>query len=130
MKKLLLLILTIILIGCAENGVSGVDDVYVPSNANPSALYTMMIGELGECNRADTYDKLMNNCPSASVNFEEWSCVSIDKISSVLDSKYVHNESVVQHVNSIVNHINHGLDDFSYSNINGSTHWIHTTRCN
>jgi len=130
MKKLLLLILTIILIGCAENGVSGDDFTYVPDNANPDVLYTMQIGELGDCKQTDTYNQLMAKCPTAFNNVETWTCVSIDKISSVLASKYVHDDVVVNRVNSIVGNINFGFDDFAYAQIDGFTHWVHTTRCN
>lgn len=130
MKKLLLLILTIILIGCAENGVSGDDFTYVPDNAQPGVLYTMKIGELGDCKHTDTYNQLMAKCPTAFNNVETWSCVSIDKISSVLNEKSNGHSDVVNEVNSIVNNTNFGFDDFHYAHINGTSHWVHTTRCN
>lgn len=130
MKKLLLLILTIILIGCAENGVSGDDFTYVPDNAEPGVLYTMQIGEKGDCGYVDTYNQLMAKCPTTFNNVETWSCVSIDKISSVLNEKSNGHPDVVKRVNSIVNNTNFGLDDFAYANINGTMSWVHTTRCN
>ena len=130
MKKLLLLILTIILIGCAENGVSGDDFTYVPDNAQPGVLYTMQIGEKGDCDYVDTYNQLMAKCPTAFNNVETWTCVSINKISSVLNDKYNGHSDVVKDVNSIVNNTNFGFDDFHYANINGTMSWVHTTRCN
>lgn len=130
MKKLLILILTIILIGCAENGVSGDDFTYVPDNAKPGVLYTMKIGEMGDCHYVDTYNQLIAKCPTALNNVETWSCVSIDKISSVLNDKYNGHSDVVKDVNSIVNNTNFGFDDFHYANINGTMSWVHTTRCN
>lgn len=132
MKKLLLLILTIILIGCAENGVSGVDDVYVPSNANPSVLYTMKIGELGDCSRGDTYNELLNKCPEAKNpnNYEVWKCVSIETISSVLADKYDNNmEAVKIRVDNIANHYWTSNGSFGYGDIDGVEHWIYVTEC-
>ena len=128
MKKILMALSTTLLIACGDS--SSGTDVYVPDNAKPGVLYTMKIGELGECRHADTYNQLMAKCPSAFNNVETWSCVSIDKISSVLASKYANNDSVIEDINSIVGNINFGLDEFHYAHINGTSHWVHTTRCN
>lgn len=129
MKKLLMALSTILLIACG-NSSSGDDFTYVPDNAKPGVLYTMKIGELGDCKQTDTYNQLMAKCPTAFNNVETWSCVSIDKISAVLASKYIHDESVIEHVNYIVGNTNFGFDDFHYAQIDGSTYWVHTTRCN
>lgn len=132
MKKLLLLILTIILIGCAENGVSGVDDVYVPYNAKPGALYTMKIGELGDCSRGDTYNELMRKCPEAKNpnNYEVWKCVSIETISSVLADKYDNNmEAVKIRVDNIVGHAWTPEGSLGYGDIDGVENWIYVTEC-
>ena len=128
MKKILMALSTTLLIACGDS--SSGTDVYVPDNAKPGVLYTMQIGELGDCKHTDTYNQLMAKCPTAFNNVETWSCVSIDKISSVLASKYIHDESVIKDVNSIVGNINFGLDEFHYAHINGTSHWVHTTRCN
>ena len=129
MKKILMALPTVLLIACGDSS-SGDDFTYVPDNAKPGVLYTMKIGELGDCHYVDTYNQLMAKCPTAFNNVETWSCVSIDKISSVLASKYSNDDSVVRHVNSIVGNLNFGVDDFAYANINGTTSWVHTTRCN
>ena len=120
---------TILLIACGDSS-SGDDFTYVPDNAKPGVLYTMQIGEKGDCGYVDTYNQLMAKCPTAFNNVETWSCVSIDKISSVLASKYSNDDAVVKHVNSIVGNLNFGVDDFAYANINGTMSWVHTTRCN
>lgn len=128
MKKILMALSTVLLIACGDSSSS--DFTYVPDNAKPGVLYTMEIGELGDCKRTDTYNQLMGKCPSAFINVETWYCVSIDKISSVLASKYNDNyDAVMRHVNSIVGYINVGLNDFAYANINGTSHWVNTTRC-
>ena len=129
MKKLLMALSTILLIACGDSS-SGDDFTYVPDNAKPGVLYTMQIGEKGDCGYVDTYNQLMAKCPTAFNNVETWSCVSIDKISSVLASKYSNDDAVVKHVNSIVGNLNFGVDDFAYANINGTMSWVHTTRCN
>lgn len=125
MKKLLMALSTILLIACGDSS-SGDDFTYVPDNAKPGVLYTMQIGEKGDCGYVDTYNQLMAKCPTAFNNVETWSCVSIDKISSVLNDKYDNNPGVSKIVNNIVNNINFGLDDFEY----GANYWIRTTRCN
>ena len=129
MKKLLMALSTILLIACG-NSSSSDDFTYVPDNAEPGVLYTMKIGEKGDCGYFDTYNQMKAKCPTALNNVETWTCVSIDKISSVLNDKYNGHPDVVNAVNSIVNNTNYGLDEFHYANINGTMSWVHTTRCN
>ena len=130
MKKILMALSTTLLIACGDS--SSGTDVYVPDNAKPGVLYTMKIGEIGDCDYVyvDTYNQLMAKCPTAFNNVETWSCVSIEKISSVLNDKFNGHPDVVKAVNSIVSNTNFGFDDFHYANINGTMSWVHTTRCN
>ena len=92
----------------------------------------MQIGEKGDCSYVDTYNQLMAKCPTAFNNVETWSCVSIDKISSVLNEKSNGNPniSIEKIVNPIVSNINFGIDYFDYVNFDGTMVWVHTTRCN
>lgn len=130
MKKILMALSTTLLIAFGDS--SSGTDVYVPDNAKPGVLYTMKIGEKGDCGYVDTYNQMMAKCPTAFNNVETWTCVSIDKISSVLNEKSNGNPniSIEKIVNPIVTNINFGIDYFDYVNFDGNMSWVHTTRCN
>lgn len=131
MKKLLMALSTILLIACG-NSSSGVDDVYVPYNAKPGALYTMKIGELGDCSRGDTYNELLNKCPEAKKpnNYEIWKCVSIETISSVLADKYDNNmKAVKMSVDDIADHYRTPNGSLDYGDMDGVEHWIYVKEC-
>ncbi len=131
MKKLLMALSTILLIACG-NSSSGDDFTYVPYNAKPGALYTMIIGKLGDCSFRDTYNELMRKCPEAkkSNNYEVWKCVSIETISSVIADKYDNNmEAVKINVDDIASHAWTPEGSLRYGDINGATNWIYVTEC-
>ena len=127
MKKLLMALSTILLIACG-NSSSGDDFTYVPDNAEPGALYTMIIGKLGDCSFRETYNELMRKCPEAkkSNNYEVWKCVSIETISSVLADKYDNNmEAVKMSVDYIADHYRTPNGSLDY----GARNWIYVTEC-
>ena len=131
MKKLLMALSTILLIACG-NSSSGDDFTYVPSNAKPGALYTMKIGELGDCSHGDTYNELIRKCPEAKKpnNYEVWKCVSIETISSVLADKYDNNmEAVKIRVDNIADHYRTPNGSFGYGDIDGAESWVYVTEC-